>query len=54
MTKKMISGLSKFQKIYTVEEHFSSTGIKSILSNELSKKILGSFQSIKKIYSYQS
>ena len=29
MTKKMISGLSKFQKIYTVEEHFSSTELKA-------------------------
>lgn len=36
ITKKMVESLSKYSFIYTIEEHFPSTGIKSILCTILS------------------
>ena len=38
ITKSMIKVLAKYKYIYTLEEHFPSTGIKSILSSNLSDK----------------
>lgn len=37
ITKGMMNHLSRYSLIYTIEEHFPITGIKSILSNQLSK-----------------
>lgn len=38
ITKIMVKELSKYKKIYTLEEHFPETGIKAILSSNLSEK----------------
>ena len=34
----MIESLSKYNVIYTIEEHFPETGIKGIISSKLSNK----------------
>ena len=53
MTNNMLNELTKYKKIYTVEEHFPNSGIKGILSSNLSEKKI-KIQSINKKNSFVS
>jgi transketolase len=53
MTKNMLKELSKYKKIYTIEEHFPDSGIKGIISSNLSERKI-KIQSINKKNSFVS